>query len=203
MQIHALKNCELCDDYNTKDTMKYLMGFVAKSMFISIISILTVIMIVALLFFGDILYNSRKGNNVVPLFGGYIIVTPSMVPTLQIQDAVVVKRSSVDDLKIGDIITFKSSDIRYNNLVITHRIVGAQKISTGDLVYRTKGDNNKLEDSALVTYNSVYGKVVLKIPRLGFVKVFLNKPVGFITLVIMPIILLILLNLKGMRKEII
>jgi len=103
-----------------------------------------------------------------------------MVPTINVGDGIVIKRSSNDELKIGDIITFSSKDIRYSGLTVTHRIVKKQKTKTGDFVYRTKGDHNNMEDPSSVSFDNIYGKVIFKIPKIGYVQQFLSKPVNFI-----------------------
>ena len=119
----------------------------------------------------------------------------------KINDAVIVKRTSDSIIDIGDIITFKSTDSRYEGLTVTHRIVGTQTISTGDLVYRTKGDNNRIEDSAVVKKENIYGKVVLKLPKVGYIKDFLRKPLGFILFIICPIILILFINIRNINKR--
>lgn len=144
----------------------------------------------------------KKGNNVVPLIGGYVIITPSMVPTIKVKDAVLVRRMKDSELEIGDIITFKSTDERYTDLTITHRIVGTQSISNGSLVYRTKGDNNRLEDSEVVTFKNVYGKVILKLPKLGYIRDFISKPIGFIFLIILPLIGIIAINISVLKRKV-
>lgn len=194
MQVRGLNT-----NYNSKDTIKYFAHFIARALLIALSFIVVSISVLAIFVVGDTVYNVNKGNNVVPLFGGYIIITESMVPTIKVNDAVLVKRSESNELNIGDIITFKSIDERYDGLVVTHRIVGSQNISTGDLVYRTKGDNNKLEDMAVVPEENIFGRVILKIPKLGYVKDFLNKPIGFILCIIIPIVMIIVINIKNIK----
>ena len=194
MQVRGLNT-----NYNSKDTVKYFAHFIARALLIALSFIVVSISVIAIFVVGDTVYNVNKGNNVVPLFGGYIIITESMVPTIKVNDAVLVKRSESNELNIGDIITFKSIDERYDGLVVTHRIVGSQNISTGDLVYRTKGDNNKLEDMAVVPEENIFGRVILKIPKLGYVKDFLNKPIGFILCIIIPIVMIIVINIKNIN----
>lgn len=194
MKIHGLENTS---EYSSKDTYKFFFRFITKALFIALFTIIIGVSLVALIVIGDTVYNVKKGNNVVPLIGGYIIITPSMVPTIKVKDAVLVKRVSDNELTIGDIITFKSTDDRYRGLIITHRIVGTQTITSGNLVYRTKGDNNRIEDSAVVDLKNVYGKVILKFPKLGYLKDFINKPVGFIMLIIIPIMGIIGINVSN------
>ena len=198
MKIHGLENST---EYSSKDTFKFLFRFITKALFIALFTIIVGISLIAFVVIGDTLYNVKKGNNVVPLIGGYVIITPSMVPTIMVKDAVLVKRVSDNELTIGDIITFKSSDNRYKGLIITHRVVGTQTISSGSLVYRTKGDNNKIEDSAVVDFKNIYGKVVLKFPKLGYLKDFISKPIGFIILIVIPIFGIIGININNFREK--
>lgn len=198
MKIHGLENSS---EYSSKDTYKFLFHFITKALFIALFTIIIGISLIALIVIGDTVYNVRKGNNVVPLIGGYVIITPSMVPTINVKDAVLVKRVSDKELVVGDIITFKSSDERYKGLIITHRVVGTQSISSGNLVYRTKGDNNRIEDSAVVDFKNIYGKVIIKFPKLGYLKDFISKPIGFIMLIIIPIMGIVGINLNNFREK--
>lgn len=193
MQIQAMK---YNNQYSRQDTIKYLCKFVGKSILSAFLFVIILVFLLFSIIVGDTIYNFSKGNNVVPLFAGYIIISPSMVPTIKVNDAVIVKRADSNELKIGDIITFSSLDKRYEGLIITHRIVGTQKLSTGDIAYRTKGDNNRVEDSAVVTKNTIYGRVVFKIPKLGYIKDFINTPIGFIIFIILPVLLILSLNIK-------
>ena len=196
MQVQFLK--KNVHNYTSKETVNYLINFVMRAFMIALLFLVVSISLVLLVVAGDTLYNRSQGNNVVPLLGGYIIVTPSMVPTIKVNDAVLVKRVDNENLTIGDIITFASNDIRYEGLIVTHRIVGTQSISSGDLVYRTKGDNNRIEDSAVVSQSNIYGKVILKFPKLGYVKNFLQSPIGFTLFIIFPILAIFYIIFKNL-----
>ena len=89
MQIQALKEQ---NNYTSKETKIFILHFIAKAFLMSLFFLIILLLVFSLVIVGDVLYNVKKGNNVVPLFAGYIIVTPSMVPTIKINDAVVVKR---------------------------------------------------------------------------------------------------------------
>ena len=197
MQIQALK---YKNDYTTKEAISYLSLFIGRAFLVALLFFVASFFFLAFVLVGDSVYNKQKGNHVVPLFGGYVIITESMVPTIKVNDAVIVKRSSAEELEIGDIITFKSADERFKDMTITHRIVGEQNISSGDLVYRTKGDNNRIEDAALVTQNSIYGRVILKLPKIGYVSRFLKTPFGFLLFVIFPLVLVVGLNIKNIDE---
>ena len=139
----------------------------------------------------DSVYNSSRGISKNPLLGAYVVVTESMVPTIGVNDAIVVKRVKDNTLNIGDIITFSSNDVYYNGLTITHRVVGKQLGEDGNYLYRTKGDNNVLEDTAIVNLDSIYGKVIIRLPKIGYVYMFISSPFGLIISVVTPVILVI------------
>lgn len=190
---------------NDFNKISYLLHFFARAFLIAVFILLLSLLIFLMVYFGDLLYNEKIGNNKVPLLGAYVIVSPSMVPTIKINDAIVIKRVEADELGIGDIITFSSNDPSYKGLTVTHRIVGKQVIQSGEFVYRTKGDNNSVEDSALVSINDIYGKVVLKLPKLGYVQKFITTPFGFIISILIPIGMVIVVDIikivKLLRKR--
>lgn len=170
-----------------------------------LVLILLVVLVLFTLYFIDAHKNMKSGVKKHPLFGAYIIISPSMVPTIKVEDAIVIQRKDEDELKVGDIITFLSSDPRYSGLTITHRIVAIEKSKKGELYYRTKGDNNNTEDSALVSYRNVYGKVIVTIPKIGYLQRILTNVYGWIFFIIIPCIALVVYDvvklLKSMRKN--
>ncbi len=170
----------------------YLSRFMAKAFLMAIFGILSIICLIFIIYFADVLINLNRGVYKYPLFGAYVIVSPSMVPTINVGDGIVIKRSSDNELKIGDIITFSSKDIRYSGLTVTHRIVNKKQTKTGNYIYRTKGDHNDMEDPSSVSLDNIYGKVILKIPKIGYVQQFLSKPINFI-LVFVGIISVVLI----------
>ena len=124
-----------------------------------------------------------------------------MVPTIKVEDAIVIMRKEPDELKKGDIITFLSSDPRYSGLTITHRIVGIEKSEKG-YFYRTKGDNNNTEDSALVSSDNVYGKVILKIPKIGYIQYVLTQAYGWVLLVVVPCLGIVIFDILKLIKTV-
>lgn len=177
--------------------------FIAKIFLYSILMILILVAIMFALYFIDLQNNIKKGITKQPLFGAYIIISPSMVPTINVEDAVVVQRKEKEGLKVGDIITFTSSDPRYSGLTITHRIVGIEKSKNQKVYYRTKGDNNNTEDSALVSYDNIYGKVILRIPKIGYIQYALTSSYGIVFLVVIPCLGIVIYDFIKLFKSII
>ena len=117
-------------------------------------------------------------TNLLLLFG-------SMETSINVGDLVIVRKIDSDkSLKNGDIIAFRTSD----NYVVTHRIVET-KDENGKRYFTTKGDNNKSNDMDPVAFDKIEGVYVTKYSKLGNFVLFIQKPIGFV--VIMIIILLI------------
>ena len=187
-----------------KDILKLVYSvyhFVAKVFLYSILIILILVAVLFTFYFIDMIHNVKSGNPKSPLFGAYVIISPSMVPTIKVEDAIVIMRKEPDELKKGDIITFLSSDPRYSGLTITHRIVGIEKSEKG-YFYRTKGDNNNTEDSALVSSDNVYGKVILKIPKIGYIQYVLTQAYGWVLLVVVPCLGIVIFDILKLIKTV-
>ena len=190
------------DVISAKDVLQFFLNFFTKVALYVIFILLILIFILFLLFFIDLLYNIHSGEDKPPLFDAYVIVSPSMVPTINVEDAIVIKRMDPEDLKRGDIISYFGMDSYYSGKVITHRIIGIEKSSDGDLSLRTKGDNNNVADGVLVNEDNVYGKVLLRIPKLGYIRRFLSTYFGWILCIALPLLYLILSEVIRVRKMI-
>ncbi len=126
-----------------------------------------------------------------PSFFGYknfIVLTGSMEPTLNKGDIVFVKETN--DIKVNDIISF-----RINNSVVTHRVKEIYKEDGKDF-YITKGDANTGTDTELINIEIVEGKYSFKIPFLGRIILFFQKPIGIIVLFTVLVIFLLLSSIK-------
>lgn len=126
------------------------------------------------------------------IYKAYVITTNSMEPELKKDDVVVIKKAKAENLKQGDIITFKQ-----NGETITHRIVQIDDIEDGKL-YITKGDNNNVQDEQGLRFDQIEGKLVIKIPQLG--KMVASFKNGIIIVLVLLISAIIYLN-KITAKE--
>ena len=176
--------------------IKYISYFVVRSFLIAILCTMTLSGFAFILYFGDMLISAKEGNFKNPLFGAYVIVSPSMVPTIKINDAIVIKGVDNDKYEVGDIITFSSSIKNYEGEAVTHRIVGKEKKTADESVYTTKGDNNLVVDPANVKTNAIYGKVLFKVPAIGYAQSYLSKPINFFLCLLIPAIIFIVYDLS-------
>lgn len=72
--------------------------------------------------------------------------------------------------------------------------------SDGSLVYHTKGDANPVEDAAPVPAADVVGRVVFVSAGLGVVVSLLTNPLLFFPFIVVPLIVLLVLEIRHMVK---
>ena len=174
---------------------KKVINLLSSILLYSILAIIGLIIIMFIAYFIDQKIAQSKGETRSPLFGAYVIISDSMVPTINVRDAVVTMRVDHTKLKVNDIITFISKDIETQGTPITHRIVGIvyedSETKSKVLGYRTKGDHNNTQDFALIRPEEVLGKVYLRIPLLGYLQLFLTTPIGWMLVIVLPCLIII------------
>ena len=151
-------------------------------------------------YFVDQYMSVKSGEPRAPLFGAYVIISPSMVPNINVLDAVVTMRVDAEKLEKEDVITFISQDPAHRGITITHRIIGVMETSNGEYAYRTKGDNNNVEDKTLVSHDDVIGKVVFRIPYIGYLQQFLTSSFGWIAVIVIPSLFIIISDIVKVFK---
>ncbi len=173
-------------------TLRKVFHFIATVLMYSICLIMIIVFLAFLINFIDKQYNLSSGKNKKDLFGAYTIVSPSMVPSINVLDVVVTMRvNSPEDIKKGDIVTFNSTDYRYSGIVVTHRIVDIEKTSSGEYLFTTKGDNNNTQDSSRISFDEIYGRVLFRIPKIGYIQYYLSSILGWVTIIIAPAVMII------------
>jgi signal peptidase I len=119
----------------------------------------------------------------------YDVQTASMSPLVQTGDLVLTVKTDSTGLKAGDVISFTNSK---NGLTVTHRI--KQMFPEKDFIV-TKGDNLPTVDPP-IAYRAVKGKVVKVVPKAGYILSFLRRPLGLITAVYLPSLLISAIELS-------
>ncbi len=107
-------------------------------------------------------------------------------------DIMVLWRANPDNLKIGDIIVFRSARTNPKPDPIIHRIVIKEE-KEGKLTYQTKGDNyltNRRQINACFQDGCIYesdiqqsqiiGKALFKVPYLGYIKIWFVDLLNFL-----------------------
>lgn len=149
----------------------------------SIIVVLLLVGVVLAAYFID--FKIRDSRIETPLYGAYVIVSGSMEPIIKVHDAVITKRVKADDVKIGDVVTYRSLEDAYYGILITHRVVNIEE-RNGEKVYITKGDHNETIDRSPISFSQIQGKVVMRVPKIGYLKYFLIEYYGWILVVVLP-----------------
>ena len=155
-----------------------------------------------LLYVADIKIRAAKGDYSAPVFNAYVVLSGSMLPEIAVKDIVVTKKVPAEKLEIGDIITFIAPDVRYGGISITHRIIDKfYDESLGSYTYRTQGDNNNVADASLVPNNNILGKVILKVPKLGYIQDLLASKGGLIFVVLIPSLVILSYDIMKIIKK--
>ena len=166
--------------------------FINKMLIMIILVLLSLFLLSFFIYIGDAFLNNVLGRSKPPLFSTYVIVSQSMVPTINVGDAIFVKRNDSDNYDIGEIITFTSDSNTYQGVPITHRIINKSKIAKGKSIYATKGDNNDRQDPFTVETSNICGKVLFTIPNFVGVQLFFSKPSNyFLCLLIVSFVFII------------
>ncbi len=119
---------------------------------------------VAFLIFPFVIY---YGNAIM------VITSDSMLPVLKPYDLIIVERTSIDQIEVGDIIAF---DSHIEGLgIIAHRAVEIFD-DNGEIGIDTQGDNNDSRDPWVVHDVDLIGKVTDIVPTMG---IFLIDPVRY------------------------
>ncbi len=186
------------EDRTIFSSIKWWAHFITTIIMNSIVVILVLIGIVFLAYYVDVMKNTKTGNWQPPLFQAYVIISQSMEPTIHVQDAIVIKRE--DNLQVGDVCTYLSKNPSYFGIMITHRIIGINTNENGEKVYIFKGDNNYSADPMPVQKDQIYGKVVMKIPKIGYVQYFLSNAYGWIIAIVVPCVGIIAFDVMKLIK---
>ena len=158
----------------------------------SVVLIMIIVFIVIVVNFIDRKNNLKNGIQKPALVSAYTIVSPSMVPNINVLDVIIITRvSDSSKIKVGDVITFNSTDYRSSGVTVTHRVRKIEKTSDGKYLFTTKGDANNTEDATRQPFSSIYGKVLIRIPKLGYVQYILSSVLGWVCLIIIPTVLII------------
>ena len=143
-------------------------------------------------------------NTPIPIV---VVTSGSMEPTINEGDILFIQNGSAEninagdhDLRTGDVIVYETEGIWLFPISepVVHRVINRTYNSTdGKYYFQTQGDANFAPDAVLVPEDNVYGKVVGKIPYIGWVKLFFDRlsfggiNIGTFLLVILAVLLVI------------
>lgn len=178
--------------------IKWLYNYMMSIIMYAIIVILIFAGILLVAYYIDVKKSIK--NVQTPLYSAYVIVSGSMEPIIKVRDAVLVRRYDPDDVNVGDVITYRATDETYYGILITHRVVDIQ-YENGKKLYITKGDNNPTIDRSPIEGNQIYGKVIMRIPKIGYIKYFLISSYGWIIAIVIPSLGIIIYDVMKIFKN--
>ncbi len=108
-----------------------------------------------------------------------------------------------DTYEVDEIITFYSRDESIKGYPNTHRIISVYE-ENGKTAYHTKGDANNIEDTAPVYNEDIIGvvRMCLKVGVFKSLIEFINSPMGFFALILLPILIVTLVLMRDFKKNI-
>ena len=146
-----------------------------------------------------ILFQAKTNDDKVPAIFGYkpfIVMSGSMETSIYTNDLIFVKSVDPETLKKDDVIAFRAED----DVVVTHRIIDIIE-EDGVKKFITKGDNNPTEDNGNVELGDVEGLYVSRIPKLGGILLFIEKPIGIVVSVLIAIVVIFIYVFINMSIE--
>lgn len=136
---------------------------------------------------------ATRDNDSVANFLGYTPLTvrsDSMVPTFEKDDLIFIKTCDPSSLKEGDIICFHTI-IENEYALNTHRISAIDE-QNGFRSYTTRGDNNPVDDTHIISDGDIVGKYVGHVPGLGKVMDFIGSSTGLLVVIVLPMLLFLI-----------
>ncbi len=135
-----------------------------------------------------------------PHFGWRVDVvgSGSMEPELKVGSLAITRPVKPEDIAVGDIITFSPRGVTLNENMVSHRVIGVNKNSP--LYFETKGDANAQVDPFTVPARNLVGRVEFHAPYLGYVAQFLRTPWGFLSGLVVPGLIVIIMYIRSIRQ---
>ena len=120
-----------------------------------------------------------------------VVSSGSMRPTLEVGDLIIVKGVKPCEIQVGDIIAFRNP-INPKSIIV-HRVKYKFQ-ENGKWYFTTQGDNNPhpISWERKIPSEYIIGKVIYKMPYVGYISLFMRKPEGIALIVFLALILIIL-----------
>lgn len=114
---------------------------------------------------------------------------------IEVGDLVFMGSADPEKLEVGDVIAYMSGSI-----AVTHRITSIETDEDGSFLFTTKGDANETEDTEPVGENQLVGAYLGRIPKVGDLVIFLQKPLGMMLFVGVPLLAFIVYDIVRRQR---
>ena len=133
------------------------------------------------------------------------VVTPSMEPTLPVGALLLSEEVPVSEVKVDDIVVFRSKQSDMLGAIITHRVIDVLENANGEIFLETQGDNNKYPDASYVEQKNIIGRVIFHTGDGNFFSGLigsLTSPMGFFAFIVIPCLIIGVIIMRGTMKNI-
>ena len=158
-----------------------------------VLSILSIIVfILAFLILLTSIFMQKNPDKMLFGYRLYQVTTGSMEPEIKVGSIVLVKAVEPSELKVGDTISFRSTDPQIYSQINTHSIVKIEE-ENGKYIFTTQGVANPTPDDYKVSSENLIGKVVGVSENFGRIyEVLSNRTLSF-CLTIVPLFVIFLI----------
>lgn len=135
------------------------------------------------------------------------VITGSMEPTISVGELIITDNVDISEVKVDDVISFKSRAAEMFGAIITHRVTEVKTNDAGKVMLVSKGDANLSVDSHYVLEENFIGKVVWNSgdSKISNVVGFLSSPSGFFICIVLPCVFIFLgvlhENTRSMKRD--
>lgn len=126
-------------------------------------------------------------------FSMFRVATGSMEPEMPVGTLLISQKTEISEIKVGDVVNFRSRDNGMLGMIITHRVVKMYEDADGKIFLETKGDANKYADAKLADEENLIGKVIYATGEGNFfanLVTFLTSKIGFWAFIVLPCIIM-------------
>ena len=165
----------------------------------------TLYVVVGLLLLIIVVQKTTNNNLSIGGFRVFMIVSESMKDEYNIGDILVSKHVDVEEINIGDNVTYLGEKGDFKGLIITHKVV-EKKQKGNEYFFITRGIANSIDDPE-ITYDQIYGKVVYKMIIFSAIAKLMNNQLTYyilftlVALIISIEIVSTLFELKDEKEE--
>ena len=129
----------------------------------------------------------------------FVVMSGSMEPTISAGDVVIDEQVSPLEIKAGDVITFRAPDGETS--LITHRVRDVT-LEGSWVAFVTKGDANNSSERWSIPADGVLGRVLYKLPKVGYVLAYARSPWARVVLVLVPVLALAAHALRRIWRQV-
>lgn len=188
-----MKNEEQTDSSSRKPIIFKILKIVWK--------IIEKIIMLLIIFVSIIIMTQKLSNNDKAFLGLRIfrVQTGSMIPKYQIGDVILVKQKDIEQIKIGDDVTYWGISGSMKGKLVTHQVINIEEVD-GQKVFHTKGIANNKEDPLVYT-EQINGVVQGKLYVMTLITLALSNKYIFYFCGILPLTVFVFFAFIGSNKK--